>query len=53
MAEQNFVYIDANYLKELEEKAKKVDYFKGVIDGIRMCKTDHIGEEGESDGTND
>ena len=52
MADQNFVYVDTNYLKELEEKAKKVDYFKGVIDGIMMCKTDHM-EEGESDGTND
>lgn len=36
MAEQNFVYVDVNYLKELEETAKKVDYYKGIIDGINM-----------------
>ena len=36
MAEQKFVYIDADYLKELEETAKKVDYYKGIIDGINM-----------------
>ena len=36
MMEQNFVYVDANYLKELEETAKKVDYYKGIIDGINM-----------------
>ena len=38
MDKQNFVYVDANYLKELEETAKKVDYYKGIIDGIMMCK---------------
>ena len=36
MTEQKFVYVDANYLKELEETAKKVDYYKGIIDGINM-----------------
>ena len=38
MTEQNFVYVDTNYLKELEETAKKVDYYKGIIDGIMMCR---------------
>ena len=38
MDKQNFVYVDANYLKELEETAKKVDYYKGIIDGIMMCR---------------
>ena len=38
MAEQNWIYVDADYLKELEETAKKLDYYKGVIDGIMMCK---------------
>ena len=36
MTEQKFVYVDANYLKELEETAKKVDYYKGIIDGMNM-----------------
>lgn len=36
MAEQNYVYVDTNYLKELEETAKKADYYKGIIDGINM-----------------
>lgn len=38
MAEQRWIYVDADYLKELEVKAKKVDYYQGVIDGITMCK---------------
>ena len=38
VTEQNFVYVDANYLKELEETAKKADYYKGIIDGIMMCR---------------
>lgn len=36
MGEQKFVYVDVDYLKELEETAKKVDYYKGIIDGINM-----------------
>ena len=36
MSEQNFVYVDANYLKELEEMAKKADYYKGIIDGLNI-----------------
>ena len=36
MSEQKFVYVDVDYLKELEETAKKVDYYKGIIDGINM-----------------
>jgi len=36
MTEQKFVYVDVDYLKELEETAKKVDYYKGIIDGINM-----------------
>ena len=35
--EQNFVYVDADYLNELEETAKKADYYKGIIDGINMA----------------
>ena len=45
--EQKFIYVDANYLKELEETAKKVDYYKGIIDGINMVidrKTDNCSE---------
>lgn len=38
MAEQGWISVDADYLKELEEKAKKVDYYQGIIDGITMCK---------------
>lgn len=38
MAEQIWIYVDVDYLKELEEKAKKVDYYQGIIDGITMCK---------------
>lgn len=38
MTEQKFVYVDVDYLKELEETAKKVDYYKGIMDGIMMCK---------------
>lgn len=38
MAELGWVYVDADYLKELEEKSKKVDYYQGIIDGITMCK---------------
>lgn len=45
MTEHNYVYVDVNYLKELEEKAKKVDYYKGVIDGIMMCKDEPQTEE--------
>lgn len=37
MTEQKFVYVDVDYLKELEETAKKVDYYKGVIDGINLA----------------
>ena len=37
MTEQEFVYVDVDYLKELEETAKKVDYYKGVIDGINLA----------------
>ena len=45
--EQEFVYVDVDYLKELEEKAKKVDYYKGIIDGINMVidrKTENSSE---------
>ena len=42
MTEQKFVYVDANYLKELEETAKKVDYYKGIIDGINMVAEHNI-----------
>ena len=42
MTEQKFVYVDANYLKELEETAKKVDYYKGIIDGINMVADHNI-----------
>ena len=51
MAEQNFVYVDANYLKELEETAKKVDYYKGIIDGINMV-IDHKDEPQTETSTN-
>ena len=37
MAEQNWIYVDADYLKELEEKAKKIDYIEGVLDGFKMA----------------
>lgn len=37
MTEQEFVYVDVDYLKELEETAKKVDYYKGIIDGINLA----------------
>lgn len=47
MTEQKFICVDVNYLKELEEKAKKVDYYKGIIDGINMCRADRA-EQTES-----
>lgn len=37
MTEEKWIYVDADYLKELEETAKKVDYYKGIIDGINMA----------------
>lgn len=37
ITEQEFVYVDVDYLKELEETAKKADYYKGVIDGINLA----------------
>lgn len=36
MVGNEYIGVDAEYLKELEEKAKKVDYYKGIIDGINM-----------------
>jgi hypothetical protein len=48
MTEQKFVYVDVDYLKELEETAKKVDYYKGIIDGINMVadrKTENSSEK--------
>ena len=47
MTEHNYVQVDANNLKELEETAKKVDYYKGVIDGIMMCKDEPQTERSE------
>ena len=47
MTEQQFVYVDVDYLKELEETAKKVDYYKGIIDGLNMVidrKTENSSE---------
>ena len=37
MTEQNFVYVDTNYLKELEEKGKRHDFFEGYIKGIEVA----------------
>ena len=45
MSEPNFVYVDVNYLKELEEAAKKVDYYKGIIDGINMVADRKTGSQ--------
>lgn len=41
MSDQRWIYVDIDYLKELEEKAKKVDYCQGIIDGIMMCKNEN------------
>ena len=37
MVEQRFIQCDADYIKELEEKAKKTDFFEGYIKGVEVA----------------
>lgn len=37
MADQKCIYVDADYLKELEEKGKRHDFFEGYIKGIEVA----------------